>query len=210
MPHILIADDHDLVRETIAAYLDSTPDLSTVTAATLQDALETLAGNSAIDLVILDYSMPGMNGLAGLDAALEVRPRAKIALMSGIAPSKVAQEAMSRGACGFFPKSLAAESMVNAIRFVLSGEKFFPFGFAADSPQDRPVAPYRGLTPRELQTLEYLCQGKSNKEIARALHLKEVTIKLHVKNILQKLDVGNRTQAALLARQDGFIAPVLP
>ena len=204
MPNILIADDHDLVRETIAAYLSQSPDFKVITVATLRDALTSLGGELPIDLAILDYNMPGMDGLSGLEAAVTQYPISKIALMSGVATPEVAKEAMSLGARGFFPKSLSAESMVNAIRFVLSGEQYFPFEFAKEQAETTNKADYRGLTPREMETLLQLCEGKSNKEIARELGLQEVTVKLHVKNILTKMKVKNRTQAALLAREDGI------
>lgn len=204
MPNILIADDHDLVRDTIAAYLSRTEDMHVETASTLSDALARLEGDLTIDLTILDYNMPGMDGLDGLTRALAVRPGMKVALMSGVATPKVAREAMSVGAVGYFPKSLAAESMLNAVRFVLAGEQYFPFGFAEAADESKTLERYCGLSPRETETLRHLCQGRSNKEIARALDLQEVTIKLHVKNILAKMGVRNRTQAALRAREDGF------
>ena len=204
MARILIADDHDLVRDTIAAYLSRTGDLDVETSSTLSEALEAMTEGSAVDLVILDYNMPGMDGLTGLVRAINFRPDIKVALMSGVATPEVAREAMEAGAAGFFPKSLAADSMVNAVRFVLAGERYFPFGFADGAGEDRKSERYGGLSRRETQTLRELCKGKSNKEIARELDLQEVTVKLHVKNILAKMGVRNRTQAALRAREDGF------
>ncbi|MEM6824552.1 MAG: response regulator transcription factor [Pseudomonadota bacterium] len=201
MPNILIADDHDLVRDTIAAYLLHSEGLAVTTASNLQAVMEDLASGRVIDLVILDYKMPGMDGLNGLARARAAFPDVKFALMSGVATAEVARAAMEMGASGFFPKSLGAETMVNAVRFVLAGERFFP----VDDPAPHGNGPaYRGLTPREMQVLRGLCLGKSNKEIARELDLQEVTIKLHVKNLLQKLNVQNRTQAALRARDEGF------
>lgn len=205
MPNILIADDHDLVRDAIAAYVGNVDEFNVESVSTADDAIQALHGVIPFDLAIFDYNMPGMNGLMGLESAIKKFPKTKFALMSGVAKPDVAKDAMSMGASGFFPKSLAADTMVNAIRFVLSGERYFPFDLSmttsgADAPGD-----YHGLTAREKQTLEGLCAGQSNKEIARDLDLQEVTIKLHVKNILQKMGVKNRTQAALRARDEGFI-----
>ncbi len=204
MPNILIVDDHDLVRDTIAAYLARTEGLEVDSASTLDEAVEKLRGMTSFDLAVLDYNMPGMDGLAGLRRAVSGFPATRIALMSGVARPEVAREAMALGAVGFFPKSLAAASMVNAVRFVLSGEKYFPFDLAMEGETANGGEDFHGLTPREVQTLRGLCDGKSNKEIARGLDLQEVTIKLHVKNILSKLGARNRTQAALRAKSLGF------
>lgn len=204
MPRILIADDHDLVRDTIAAYLESVDDFTVQTAANLDDALKELGGIEAFDLLILDYNMPGMNGLDGLDRARNGFPAIKLALMSGVANKEVANAAMSRGANGFIPKSLTAASLVNAIKFVLSGERYFPFDFGATDTSAEASGAFADLSDRERQTLEQLCMGLSNKEIARNLGVQEVTVKLHVKNVLAKLGVSNRTQAALLAKERHF------
>ncbi len=201
MPNILLADDHDLVRDTIAAYLETVEDFSVLTAANLNDALELMRGLDVIDLLILDYNMPGMNGLEGLTRARAAFPACKVALMSGVANRDVANSAMGQGADGFIPKSLTAASLVNAIKFVLSGEKYMPFDFGTAQSEAKAEGEFSKLSARELQTLEQLCIGLSNKEIARNLDIQEVTVKLHVKNLLTKLGVSNRTQAALLAKE---------
>ena len=201
MPNILIADDHDLVRDTIAAYLETVEGFKVLTAATLDEALENMRGLDAIDLLILDYNMPGMNGLNGLDRAAKAFPATKVVLMSGVANRDVANAAMAQGAHGFIPKSLTAKSLVNAIKFVLSGERYFPFEFGTSETSPDPSGAFANLSDREMQTLEQLCIGLSNKEIARNLGVQEVTVKLHVKNVLAKLGVSNRTQAALLAKE---------
>ncbi|MEX0369970.1 MAG: response regulator transcription factor [Tateyamaria sp.] len=201
MPNILIADDHDLVRDTIAAYLETVDEFNVQTAATLDDALDQMGGLDAIDLLILDYNMPGMNGLAGMDRARQAFPATKVALMSGVANRDVANSAMAKGAHGFIPKSLTAKSLVNAIKFVLSGERYFPFDFGTADTATDVSGTFANLSDREMQTLEQLCIGLSNKEIARNLGVQEVTVKLHVKNVLAKLGVSNRTQAALMAKE---------
>lgn len=201
MANILIADDHDLVRDTIAAYLENVEDFKVQTAATLSTALDVMRGTDAFDLLILDYHMPGMDGLNGLDRARHAFPATKVVLMSGVANRDVANKAMENGASGFIPKSLTAASLVNAIKFVLSGERYFPFDFGSADAAPEPTGVFASLSDRERQTLEQLCIGLSNKEIARNLGVQEVTVKLHVKNVLAKLGVSNRTQAALLAKE---------
>ena len=201
MPNILLADDHDLVRETISAYLDTVDDFHVTSAPDLDKALEEMSGVVAYDLLILDYNMPGMDGLDGLEKAKRAYPTVKVALMSGVANRDVANTAMARGADGFMPKSLSAASLVNAIKFILSGERYFPFDFGTAQQDTARDSAFSELSEREMQTLEQLCIGLSNKEIARNLGIQEVTVKLHVKNVLAKLNVSNRTQAALFAKE---------
>lgn len=201
MPTILLADDHDLVRDTVAAYLETIDGFRVLTANDFETALTRMAGIDAVDLLILDYNMPGMNGLHGLKHAHDTYPASKIILMSGVANKDIANAAMAQGADGFIPKRLAAKSMVNAVKFVLAGERYFPFDFGEQQIAETSSGTVADLSEREMQTLEQLCIGLSNKEIARNLGIQEVTVKLHVKNLLAKLKVSNRTQAALLAKE---------
>ena len=201
MKNILIADDHFLVRDTIAAYLGAVGDFKVFTAHDLGTALEVMDGLESIDLLILDYNMPGMNGLQGLERACKSYPACKVALMSGVANRDVANNAMQQNARGFIPKSLSATSFINAIRFILAGETYFPFDYGTTSSEEKNYGDFAKISTREMQTLEQLCIGLSNKEIARNLDIQEVTVKLHVKNLFSKLGVSNRTQAALLAKE---------
>ena len=200
MSNIMIADDHDLVRDTIAAYLEAGEQFKVFTANNFDNAMAVMRETSEINLLILDYNMPGMNGLEGITRVKNEYPDCKVALMSGVANKDVANSAMEQGADGFIPKSLPAASLVNAIKFILLGERYFPFDFAPAMSQGNASAEFSKLSEREMQTLEQLCIGLSNKEIARNLDIQEVTVKLHVKNLLAKLGVSNRTQAALLAK----------
>ena len=201
MTNILIADDHELVRDTIGAYLTAAEDFRILTAADLVEAETQMAGEYSIDLLVLDYNMPGMNGLQGLTRICQAHPQTRVVLMSGVATRDIATEAMERGAQGFLPKSLSASSFINAIRFVLSGERYFPFEFGQSPEDEERSGRFSALSTREMQTLKQLGQGLSNKEIARELGIQEVTVKLHMKNILTKLGANNRTQAALMARE---------
>jgi len=201
---ILIADDHDLVRETIAAFLTAEGTFDATTASDLNEAITALKTDDAWDLILLDYAMPGMEGLKGLEHMLAEAQNTPVALMSGTASKTVAEEALALGAIGFLPKTLGAKSLVNAVRFMAAGERFVPVSFlqayeATDNPKDAAQ-----LSPRERQVLEGLMRGLSNKEIAREVDLQEVTVKLHVKTLCRKLGAKNRTQAALAARDAGL------
>jgi two-component system nitrate/nitrite response regulator NarL len=200
---ILLADDHDLVLETLSAFLSAQGDFDVETCGSLDAACDKIANDIAYDLVLLDYSMPGMNGLEGLDKARKVSYGRPVALMSGTASKTVAQEAIDHGAIGFLPKTMAAKSLVNAIRFMAMGETYVPLDFLnAEEPEtETPLS--KLLSEREMQVLQGLCRGLTNKEIARELGLQEVTIKLHVKTLCRKLDAKNRTHAAMIGKEAG-------
>ncbi len=196
---ILIADDHDLLRDTLVAFLKAAS-IDVVTAGDLNQAISAVERSDPFDLVLLDYNMPGMNRLEGLRKMLALPEAPPIALISGEAPRAVVQEAISTGAIGFLPKTMPAKSLVNAVRFMAAGEQFVPLELMAPTEKSgHPLA--QNLTRRELQVLQGLTDGKSNKEIARDLDLSEPTVKLHVKNLYRKIGAANRTQAALLARE---------
>ena len=202
---ILIADDHDLLRDTLVLFVEGEGSIESVTASNLDEALAIMDAQGPFDLIILDYNMPGMSGLNGLKRALTHNGENKVALMSGIATRSVAEEALSLGAAGFVPKTMSAKSLINAVKFMAMGEKFAPIDFM--TAEDEAAAPNplaEKLSRRELQVLEGLSQGKSNKEIARDLDLQEPTIKLHVKTLYRKIGAGNRTQAALIAKDEGL------
>ncbi len=201
---ILIADDHDLLRDTLVLFLES-QGIEAQSVKDLPSALEEVRRSGPFDLVLLDFGMPGMNGLEGLKKALGERGATRVALMSGIAPRDIAEQALSLGAAGFLPKTLPAKSLANAVRFMAMGEQYAPLDFmtqAQDDVSNNPLA--EKLSRRELQVLQGLCEGKSNKEIARDLDLMEPTVKLHVKTLYRKIGAANRTQAAILAKDAGL------
>lgn len=200
---ILIADDHDLLRDALVAFMDQEDNIETHTAADLAEAVALIDGDWTYDLVLLDYNMPGMNGLEGLRVASDRNGVHRVALMSGEANRDVAEQALEMGATGFVPKTLPAKSLVNAIKFMAMGEKYAPLEFMTAEPDENNHPLLENLTERETQVLKGLTEGKSNKEIARDLDLSEPTVKLHVKTLYKKLGVANRTQAALIARDQG-------
>lgn len=202
---LLLADDHDLVLETLSAFLTAQGEFEVETCGSLDAACEKMANEIVFDLVLLDYSMPGMNGLEGLERALKTSFGRPVAIMSGTASKAVAQQVIDAGAVGFLPKTMAAKSLVNAVRFMATGETYVPLDFLS-AEEEGPTAPLaKKLSKRELEVLGGLCRGLSNKEIARELDLQEVTIKLHVKTLSRKLEAKNRTHAAMIAKEAAII-----
>lgn len=201
---VLIADDHDLLRDTLVLFLEAQGDIETRTAADLPGACKLIADEERFDLVLLDLNMPGMNGLEGLKHALALDGGQRVALLSGEATRDIAEQALEAGAAGFVPKTLPAKSMINAVKFMAMGEQYAPIDFmtAVDETPKHPLT--EKLSPRELQVLKGLTEGKSNKEIARDLDITEPTVKLHMKTLYRKVGAANRTQAALIAREAGL------
>jgi two-component system, NarL family, nitrate/nitrite response regulator NarL len=201
---VLIADDHDLVRETLAAYLMRESGIEVCTAPDYYSAAQHIKADGQFDLVLLDYNMPGMNGLYGLTKALELSGGRPVAIMSGSASRKVAESALAAGAMGFLPKNIAARSLIHAIRFMAAGEKYVPLDFMTVKVGAMENSLEARLTKRELEVIRALMRGLSNKEIARETDLQEVTVKLHVKTLCRKVNAKNRTQAAMIAMEEGL------
>lgn len=196
MGRILLADDHDLVRETIAAFLmrDGLHHVVPVGDLAAAEAAVELEG---FDLILLDYRMPGMEALDGLGRIAARHPEIPVALISGAAGGEVARQAVDLGAAGFLPKTLAPDALIEAVEMLMAGATYLP--------DDALATASHGLTPREVEVVRGIAAGKSNKEIARDLGVQEVTIKLHVKTLSRKLDARNRTHAAMRARDIGLV-----
>jgi two-component system nitrate/nitrite response regulator NarL len=201
---ILIADDHDLLRDTLVLFLENEGSIDAVAVGSYPEAVSRIETDGPYDLVLLDLNMPGMNGLEGLKDALALAGGQRVALMSGEATRQIAEQALDAGAAGFVPKSLSAKSLVSAVKFMAMGEQYAPIGFMTAVEEDAPNPLSEKLTEREMQVLKGLTEGKSNKGIARDLDLQEPTVKLHIKTLFRKINVTNRTQAALVAREAGL------
>ncbi len=201
---ILLADDQELVRETLAAFLRQESDISVDVARDLPQAIELVRGTARYDLVLLDYMMPGMNRLGGLQAMRQAVPDVPVAILSGAAPQVVAEQAIAAGAAGFLPKTISTRSLLAAVRFMAAGEIYSPIMAMGKADNAAPAGGKVPLTGREMDVLKRLSQGLANKEIARDLGLQEVTVKLHVKTLFRKIGAKNRTHAALIAREMGL------
>lgn len=205
---ILIADDHALFRDGLRYVLARLGDdaAEIFEAKDGAEALALVAAHPDLDLVLLDLAMPGMDGIAGLRALRARSPSMPVVILSASEEPADIRLALDRGAMGFIPKSSSSEVMLSALRLVLAGGVYLPPAFLDRSRAGKgpvvsatPSLENLGLTARQTDVLRLLGQGKSNKEIARALELAEGTVKLHVSAVLRALDAVNRTQAVVAA-----------
>jgi DNA-binding NarL/FixJ family response regulator len=200
----LIIDDHPLFREALhSAVQMAYPDVDTVEARSIAEALDLLAGATSFDLALLDLSMPDVHGFDGLLQLRTRHPRLPVVIVSGHEDAKIISEALSYGAAGFIPKSARKDDLAAAIRSVMDGAIYVPQNYQpqpADADRtDRAdmVQRLSKLTPQQLRVLQMLRQGMLNKQIAYELQVGETTVKAHVSEILRKLNVYSRTQAVI-------------
>lgn len=202
---VLIADDQKMLRDVFDAML-SRDHITVSLASDLDAALVEVAKGDPFDLILLDYHMPGMDGLEGLRRTMEAGKGAAVALMSGNLPQQIVQDALRLGAAGFMPKKLSPKTYLQAIRAMAAGERLNLqddwSGFEVEAPL--PSTEHR-LTSRELLVLQQLDSGKSLPEIAVALGLKDVTVNFVVKTLCRKFDARDQAEAVVSARQAGVI-----
>lgn len=212
---VLVVDDHPLFREGLAQMLrDLDPATQVIGEDDAARAIELAKTRADLDLVLLDLTLPGLNGIEAIRRFLEEAPGIPVIIVSAHEEPARVRSALSLGAVGYIPKSTPAAVMADALRLVLRGGVYVPpvmlqevrgnegagTAHAAVAPAGHP------LTDRQLDVLVLLATGKSNKVIARELGLSEKTIKAHVTAVFRALGVVNRTQAAMEARRRGLLA----
>jgi two-component system, NarL family, response regulator len=198
---VLIADDHPAMREGLAALLERQPDFEVVALA--QNGKEAIAlyRQHQPDILLLDLSMPSMDGTEVITAIRTEFAKARIMILTTYDGDEDIYRALRAGACGYLLKDVASQELFTGIRNVHAGQKYL-MSQVAYKLTDR----FQGseLTERELEVLALMVQGKSNSEISAELNVVEGTVKFHVRNILQKLGVSDRTQAVIVALKRGF------
>ena len=211
---LLIVDDHPVVREGLLAVLGQMESVSGIlTASDVDEALEAIGAHLDLDAVLVDLSMPGIDGFSGIAAFGKLRPELPVIVISSSENPADVRRSLRAGALGYIPKSTPARAMMSAVQFVLEGNVYVPpavfiGGESADAPEtlaaNVPETPSQ-LTPRQLDVLRLICDGRANKEIATALDLSDKTVTAHVTTICKTLGVVNRTQASNAARRFGLI-----
>ena len=204
---VLVADDHELVREGICKLLDLFDNIEIVGEA--GDGLEAVSKvrEHLPDLVLLDLNMPRMNGINAIRKIKEISPEVKVIILTIHDDEEYIYKVTSAGAEGFIQKDITSEELQDAIKRVLDGETVFPRTVAQDLDGDGEEATDYNelLSNREHEVLGLLARGMSNREIAEELYISEKTVKNHVSNILRKLDVNDRTQAVIKSLKYGLV-----
>ena len=199
---VLIVDDHPVVRRGLRVLLEVQDGIEVAGEAGDGPAALALAAEHQPDVILLDLKLPGLDGLAVL-AELRARQdhQAKILVLTSVTDPVAAGRAMREGAAGVLYKDVDPDALVRAIRAVHDGHLLIAPEAAGTllQPATWPNRRLDALTAREREVLAELAKGRSNREIARALHVSEKTVKAHVSSVLAKLGVQDRTQAALFA-----------
>jgi two-component system nitrate/nitrite response regulator NarL len=207
---LLIVDDHPVVRDGLAALLrQSGPDVTVLLAEGGSQGLALADGHPDLDLVVLDLAMPGSDGFATLHEFGRLQPQLPVVVVSSSEDPRDVRRALASGALGYIPKSAPPRTILAAVQFVLAGNVYVPSLLAENPTRDEP-GNYSArksnvsLTGRQIDVLRLLRQGRSNKEIGRALGLSEKTVKVHVTALFKALNVANRMQAAAMADKVGL------
>ncbi len=205
---ILIVDDHAVVRKGIRALLATEPTLEVVDEAV--DGLEAVSKYEELlpDILLLDLLMPKMSGIEVIRELKGKYSDVKILVLTSFAANEQVFPAIKAGALGYLLKDTQPEDLINAIRQVYRGESFLSPTIArmvlqeVFQPGEKPLSP-DPLTRREIEVLQVLAKGKSNRDIGENLSITEATVRTHVSNILAKLHLASRTEAALYALKEG-------
>lgn len=204
---VLLVDDHQVVRRGLRTFLEVQDDIEVVGEAA--DGAEGVdrAEELRPDVILMDVKMPGMDGVDALRRLRELDNPARVLVVTSFTEQRTVVPALRAGAAGYVYKDVDPDALAGAIRSVHAGHILLQPEVAGAllSQEEASSGPGRGgsLTEREREVLGLIADGRSNREIARALVLSEKTVKTHVSNILMKLDLADRTQAALWAVRHG-------
>jgi DNA-binding NarL/FixJ family response regulator len=205
---VLLVDDHQVVRRGLRTFLEVQDDIEVVGEAS--DGAEGIARAEELrpDVVLMDVRMPGTDGIDALRKLRELANPARVLIVTSFTEQRTVVPALRAGAAGYVYKDVDPDALAGAIRSVHAGHILLQAEVAGAllAQEDSNSVQGRGgsLTDREREVLCLIADGRSNREIARALVLSEKTVKTHVSNILMKLDLADRTQAALWAVRHGI------
>ena len=205
---VLIADDHSVVREGLRMFLGRDPELEVVGEAADGEEAVQLARKLRPDVVLMDLLMPGIDGITATATVRNELPDTEVVALTSVLESASVVGAVKAGAIGYLLKDTKAAELRRSIKAAAAGQvQLSPQASAYLMREVRTSETPEPLTERETEVLSLLAQGKSNKEIARHLHVVEDTVKTHVRHILAKLGVQSRTQAVLSAQRLGLVSP---
>jgi len=199
---VMFVDDHPMLRAGLAVTIQGEEDMEVAgEASTGEDALE-LFRQKRPDIVLMDLRLPGMSGVDAIRAIRQVDREAKIIVLTTFDGDEDIYRSIQAGARGYLLKDMLRKELISAIRAVHAGHTYYSPVVAA-----RLAAriPRPELSPREVEVLQLVAEGKSNKEIAADLGLSDGTVRIHLSHIFEKLGVHDRTQAALQAVQRGIV-----
>src|SRR3954470_23348906 len=199
---LLVVDDHPVVRAGLAAVLVQQPDLELVAEAENGERALALYREHRPDVALMDLRMPVMDGVAAIGTITAEFPGARILALTTYEGDADIRRALEAGARGYLLKDMLLTDVIGAVRTVHRGERVVPNAVAARLAE----FPERSeLTERELEVLQLVARGLSNKEVARAIGRTDETVKIHLKNVFAKLDVADRTEAVTVALTRGLI-----
>jgi DNA-binding NarL/FixJ family response regulator len=199
---ILIVDDHNIVRQGLAALLKTVPGFAVAAEAADGEQAVELFRKHKPDVTLMDLRLPKMNGVDAIARIRDASPAARIIVLTTFDGDEDIYRALQAGAKGYLLKGMDLSELTEAIRTVHAGRTRIPPRVAEKLAERMGAA---SLTARELEVLRLIVAGKSNKDIGTALFISEATVKTHVNSLLSKLGVEDRTQAATTALQRGIV-----
>ena len=200
---ILIVDDHPVVCSGLTSMLSAQAGLEIMGSAASGEEALTIIRRSTPDLLLLDLRMPGMDGIGVLHALKKIDAPPRVIILTSFEKDEDIYRAIRAGAQGYLLKDTTETEMITAINLVASGNRYIPRHIASRL-ADRMMR--SDLTAREMQILEQLAQGSTNKEIADALDISDNTVRHHVNSIMEKLRVSDRTEAVATAIRSGVLS----
>jgi DNA-binding NarL/FixJ family response regulator len=202
---VLVVDDHPVVRDGLVQLLTAADDLDVVGAAADGAEAVGLAGSTKPDVILMDLSMPVMDGCEATRRIVDANPDARVLILTSFTDQEGIVQALDAGAVGYMLKDAEPAELLGAVRAVARGESPLDPKVAAALLRSRSVARHEPeLTAREREVLGLVGTGMANKQIARRLGISEKTVKAHLTNVFQRIGVSDRTQAALWAERHGL------
>jgi two-component system, NarL family, response regulator len=199
---ILVVDDHPVVRDGLRLMLETQHSMKVVAEADSGEAALRAFAEHHPDVVVMDLRLPGMSGAQAAAALQRAHPGARIIILTSYGQEAEIEAALKAGARAYLRKDADRGQLLDAIRTVSAGGRYLP---AAIRERLAERAPVSDLTRREIEVLERIATGLTNKEIGAALSISEDTVKVHVKNLFGKLDVNDRTHAVAVAAKRGLL-----